>query len=149
MICQTCFNPQYTAKFAAARFCVAKIEEYVNLYRYQRLVLDQSLFNLYQYAIPTAHARSSSTKARTYSTIAFGAGKSWVNSLKPSATQIAITPAILSQVSMEKTVFAEEGATPIMTRATKAPAGPATSIAGPPLLKIPLPITALITMNCS
>jgi hypothetical protein len=34
-----------------------------------------------------------------------------------------------------------------MTRASKAPPGPATSIAAPPLLKMPVPITELITMN--
>jgi hypothetical protein len=121
----------------------------VNLDRYQRHVPYQNLLDSYQYAIPITHARSSSTKARTYSTIAFGAGKSWVNSLKPSAAQIAITLAILSQLSIEQTVLVGESVAPIRTRATKAPAGPATSIDGPPLLKMPPPITALMTMNCS
>jgi hypothetical protein len=36
-----------------------------------------------------------------------------------------------------------------MTRsATRAPAGPATPIAVPPLLKMPAPMTVLIMMNC-
>ena len=69
----------------------------MNLCRYQLPVRHQRLLNSHQYAIPITHARSSSTNARTYSTIALGAGKSWVNSLKPSAAHIAITPAILSQ----------------------------------------------------
>ena len=81
----------------------------------------------YQYAIPTTQPKSSSIKAFTYSTIAFGAGKSCVNSLTPSITAIDIIP--------------------MTSSASSEPPGPATSRAVPSLLNMPPPITALIAMN--
>lgn len=56
---------------------------------------------------------------------------------------------IESTFNQKERVLTEAGVVPIITRASKAPAGPATSIDGPPLLKMPPPITALMTMNCS
>jgi hypothetical protein len=59
--------------------------------------------------------------------IAFGAGNSCVNSLIPSMIAIVMMP--------------------MVTRATSVPPGPATSRISPVVLKIPLPMTALKTIN--
>ena len=87
-------------------------------------------------------------KAFTYSTMAFDAGKSCVNSLRLSATQIAIIPnQNLELIYDYANLLAKRGLLPMITRARSAPPGPAISIAEPPLLKMPVPITELRTMN--
>jgi hypothetical protein len=98
--------------------------------------------------MPITQPKSSSMKAFTYSTMAFDAGKSCVNSLRPSAAQIAITPNQNPESIYDyANLLAKRGLLPIITRARSAPPGPAISIAEPPLLKIPEPITELRTMN--
>lgn len=78
--------------------------------------------------MPTTHPKSLSTKAVTYSTIAFGAGNCWTNSLMHSPTQMAMTP--------------------IATTESIKPLGPLNSSAWALLLKMPPPITPLSAINC-
>ena len=73
-----------------------------------------------------------------------------MNSLRPSAAQIAIAPSQNPESVYDYANLSEKrGLLPIITRARSAPPGPAISIAEPPLLKIPEPITELRTMNYS
>ena len=86
------------------------------------------LQNEYQYANPIIQPKSGSTKAAMYSTMAFGAGNSCINSLRLSITHIAMMPITKSD--------------------RRRPPGPDISKASPLLEKIPDPITPLVAMNC-
>jgi hypothetical protein len=71
--------------------------------------------------------RSSSTNVLTYSTMAFGAANCCVNS--PTHSPTAMVMMLMTTTEMIR------------------PAGPESSSASPLLMKMPLPMTVLMTMN--